>query len=191
MVSGFLYILSNAAIPGMLKIGKTTVAPQQRAEELWTTGVPLPFRIEEVFRVEDVDKAESSVHRILDNARVHPQREFFELSLESALEYILPALGKRMVDINDAKELLKQLPVSKRSSEDLARALDLAMEQIKKYGDSSYINRLVTDKEIYSTMSRKQRIDYALERLPDWRWDAGRNTFFKKIKGKKDKPPTN
>ena len=190
MVSGFLYILSNAAYPGMLKIGKTTVAPQQRAEELWTTGVPLPFRIEEVLRVEDVDKAEASVHRILDNARVHPDREFFELSLESALEYILPVLGKRKVNKKDAKELLQQLPVSKRSSEDLAQELDLAMESIKEHGDSSKLSHLVSNKEIYSTMSRNQRVDYALERLPDWVWDEKRNTF-KKNKRKKDKPPTN
>ena len=38
--------MSNPAMPGLLKVGFTTDTPDVRARELYTTGVPLPFKVE-------------------------------------------------------------------------------------------------------------------------------------------------
>lgn len=44
---GIVYILSNEAMPGLLKIGLTTRKDlSARLRELYTTGVPVPFRCE-------------------------------------------------------------------------------------------------------------------------------------------------
>lgn len=43
---GFVYVLSNKAIPEMVKIGMTDRLSENRAKELWRTGVPLPFKVE-------------------------------------------------------------------------------------------------------------------------------------------------
>ena len=46
MSSGFVYVLSNKAMPGLLKIGHTTRNSGIRKEELYTTGVPIKFEVE-------------------------------------------------------------------------------------------------------------------------------------------------
>lgn len=43
---GFTYVLSNAAMPGMVKVGWTGDLGEDRAKKLRTTGVPLPFTVE-------------------------------------------------------------------------------------------------------------------------------------------------
>ena len=44
---GIVYVLSNRAMPGLVKIGMTT-RPEldTRLKELYTTGVPVPFDVE-------------------------------------------------------------------------------------------------------------------------------------------------
>lgn len=42
--SGIVYVLSNPAMPGLVKIGKTTRGSvDARLSELYSTGVPVPF----------------------------------------------------------------------------------------------------------------------------------------------------
>ena len=43
---GFIYIMSNPAHPGLLKIGQTSKDPLVRRKDLSTTGVPEEFVIE-------------------------------------------------------------------------------------------------------------------------------------------------
>jgi T5orf172 domain len=46
MTSGYVYILINTSFDGMIKVGRTTRDPQERARELsWATGIPTPFRV--------------------------------------------------------------------------------------------------------------------------------------------------
>lgn len=53
-MTGYVYILSNAAMPGLLKIGKTTRTPDERARELARgTGVPGPYTVEHSVEVPD------------------------------------------------------------------------------------------------------------------------------------------
>ena len=62
--SGYIYIIGNAAMPGLLKIRRTDRQPEQRARELRTTGVPHPFVLEHYVAVEDSSKSEAQVHRL-------------------------------------------------------------------------------------------------------------------------------
>src|SRR5437667_5955882 len=48
---GFIYILSNPAMPDLVKIGATCGPVEKRAAELATTGVPEVFKIEKRFPV--------------------------------------------------------------------------------------------------------------------------------------------
>lgn len=83
---GFVYILSNPSMPGMLKIGKTTRKPEQRVAELnAASGVPTPFRIEATVATNDVHALEQRVHSILNAQRVNRNREFFETTVENAV----------------------------------------------------------------------------------------------------------
>ena len=43
---GYVYVMSNEAMPGKYKIGCTSRHPDERANELNTTGIPKPFVVE-------------------------------------------------------------------------------------------------------------------------------------------------
>jgi len=86
VIEGYLYILSNSSIPGLLKIGLTTRPVEDRVAELNSaTGVPAPFTIEAYFESSDPQAHETAVHMRLAAARM-PGKEFFRLSLDQAVQ---------------------------------------------------------------------------------------------------------
>jgi len=94
--SGYIYILMNASMPKLLKIGKTTKSPEQRAEELSvSTGVPTPYHVAFQVHVADCDYAERRVHEKLNKHRVSERREFFSAPLKLAIQ-ILDEAEKEM-----------------------------------------------------------------------------------------------
>lgn len=83
---GYVYLLSNPSMPGLIKIGSTTRRPDDRKNELSrATGVPTPFRLEAWTWAKDVLKAERAVHAKLRKHRVNEGREFFRIDVEQAL----------------------------------------------------------------------------------------------------------
>jgi hypothetical protein len=84
---GFIYILSNPSMAGILKVGYTSGTVEQRAADLSSpSGVPEAYKIEKAFPVYTSPRAvEKKVHRVLDACRVSRSREFFRLSLEEAV----------------------------------------------------------------------------------------------------------
>lgn len=93
---GFVYVMQNEAMPGLVKIGMTTRLAENRAQELFTTGMPKPFEV--VFRALTSNPAalEEEVHKQLKDRRVKTNREFFSVSSEDAITAILSA--RRKVD---------------------------------------------------------------------------------------------
>ena len=93
---GFVYVMQNEAMPGLVKIGLTTRLAEDRAQELFTTGLPAPFEV--VFRslTSDPQALEKEVHEQLKGRRVKSNREFFSVSPEEAINAIL--LARCMVD---------------------------------------------------------------------------------------------
>lgn len=87
-VRSCVYILTNPSMPGLIKIGKTTVAAQQRADELYQTGVPTPFSVEYSIPTNDPDSLECHLHKVFKNHRVNKDREFFSCSADEVLEQL-------------------------------------------------------------------------------------------------------
>lgn len=86
---GHVYVLSNEAMPGLLKVGFTDRTPEQRALELYTTGTPAPFTVE--FAVElvgDTYQIEQRIHRRLSRFRLDQRREFFRMELPDAVQHV-------------------------------------------------------------------------------------------------------
>ena len=99
---GFLYILSNPSMPGLVKIGLTERDPYQRALELWgPTGVPERFYVEAFFVSDDPRRDEATLHALLDEHRVSGDREFFRLEVQKAIDALTNALRRRPAVIND------------------------------------------------------------------------------------------
>ncbi|WP_299996901.1 GIY-YIG nuclease family protein [uncultured Cedecea sp.] len=82
-LNGRVYILSNESMPGIYKVGMTTVSPEARAKELSApTGVPTPFKVEASYHCDDPSYSEKEIHDYLSEYRVNNSREFFKHSLE-------------------------------------------------------------------------------------------------------------
>jgi hypothetical protein len=78
-----IYILTNEAMPGYVKIGKTTTSLEQRIRELnSSTSVPLPFTAFYACTVSDAHFVEHQLHDAFDDTRVNPRREFFRITPE-------------------------------------------------------------------------------------------------------------
>ncbi len=89
MAKGFIYILINPAMPGLLKIGKTSGSPENRAAKLSAvTGLPTPFVVACDWITSDCDAAELEVHARLETSRYGKDREFFRLSLKEAIKIV-------------------------------------------------------------------------------------------------------
>ena len=80
MNEGIVYVLTNPAMPKLVKIGKTGRGVETRLNDLYTTGVPLPFECAYAARVEDMDKVEKAFHNAFGQYRVNPRREFLRLN---------------------------------------------------------------------------------------------------------------
>jgi hypothetical protein len=88
LVSGYVYILSNPSMKGLLKIGLSTRPVQDRVAELNSaTGVPMPFKIETYFVSNDPEAREQRIHAMLADYRVKG-KEFFEVALSESLRVV-------------------------------------------------------------------------------------------------------
>ena len=99
---GIVYVLTNPAMPGMVKIGKTSRAMDARLNELYSTGVPLPFECAYAARVPDEGKVERAFHQAFGPYRVNPKREFFTIEPEQAIALL------RLMEIEDVTPSIRQ-----------------------------------------------------------------------------------
>jgi len=61
--SQIVYVLSNPAMPGLVKIGKTNqLEVEERMKQLYGTGVPVPFDCEFACKVKDAAEVEKALH---------------------------------------------------------------------------------------------------------------------------------
>ena len=81
-----VYVLTNSAMPGLVKIGWTDKNdPKTRVSQLYTTGVPVPFSIEYACRVSNPAEVEKALHTAFAPHRINKKREFFEIEPEQAI----------------------------------------------------------------------------------------------------------
>lgn len=84
--NGIVYILTNPAMPGIVKVGKTTREDvETRLNELCSTGVPVPFECEFAARVADEADVEMAFHIAFSPYCVKPGAEFFQIDSEKAI----------------------------------------------------------------------------------------------------------
>ncbi len=100
MSIGYIYCFSNPSMPGLYKVGMTDRTPEERAKELYSTGVPEPFVIELAIKVQDPKHAESVIHKALESftIRPNPKREYFRASIQQI------KLVFDLISINQIKE---------------------------------------------------------------------------------------
>ena len=84
--AGIVYILTNPAMPGVVKIGRTSQDNvSTRLKRLYTTGVPVPFECEYACRINNVAECEKKIHTAFDPNRLNKKREFFKIDPKQAV----------------------------------------------------------------------------------------------------------
>lgn len=85
---GYIYCVSNESMPSILNIGITSIAPEVRLDDINNhTGLwrpPTPYKCEIAKRVRNIEKKKSAIDRLLTKYRIHPNREFYRITLEKA-----------------------------------------------------------------------------------------------------------
>ena len=130
---GFIYIMSNPAHSGLLKIGQTGKDPEERRKELGSTGVVQDFVLEYRALSEDYESLEREIHRALANVRTNPKKEFFNISVPEAVNKIREISGNR----------IESDKVFYVSPEELQRIKDEKQRKIQEDSDA----RLIKHKE--------------------------------------------
>ncbi len=85
---GFVYVLLNPSFPKLLKIGQTQRTPEQRAREIYKTGIPTPFIVAYEQEVSDCILVENLIHEKLSKNRNNYEREFFNIPLKEVVKVI-------------------------------------------------------------------------------------------------------
>ena len=118
-MSDIIYVLTNEAMPGYVKIGKTSTNLEQRIRELSaSTSVPVPFTPHYACTVANATFVERQLHDAFGDNRVKPKREFFAIDPERVVAALKLA---QIEDITPGHDIVD-------SPED-QRALDEARER--------------------------------------------------------------
>ena len=105
-----VYVLSNPAMPGYIKIGKTDNL-KERLRNLDRTSTPLPFQCEYAAEVNDADKVEKILHDIFVDKRVRSNREFFEVDPQQII---------RALDLQEHKDITPKEDIFETEEDKLA-----------------------------------------------------------------------
>jgi hypothetical protein len=89
--AGYVYILTNPSLKGMVKIGKTSNPVNTRSKQLYNTAIPTEFVEFASLKTSKYAQVEELVHRILTKLtrkRVNENREFYKIKPQEALEIL-------------------------------------------------------------------------------------------------------
>lgn len=119
-MSEIVYIITNEAMPGLVKIGMTNTDLAGRIRSLYQTGVPLPFELFYACEVSNAAMVEGRLHDAFGDHRISKAREFFRIAPERVKAALsLAALREITLTDNDVFETPEEkteVEVAKRRS---------------------------------------------------------------------------
>ncbi len=157
--SGIVYVLTNASIQGLVKIGQTTNLEARLASLNRHSGVALPFECHFAAYVEDRKKLEATLHRIFAPHRKSENREFFEMAPERVVlaigigqfEDVTPTTqsAKTVDEKEGLKALKKAYAATARRSKTLISQLDIPIGSVLTFSrDDSIRATVIKDNKI-------------------------------------------
>lgn len=87
--AGWLYVISSPSLPGMVKIGCTKrLNPTIRVRELSSSSLPYSFKTHCFVFNDNCFELETQMHHYFDDKRVAPDREFFYITPQQAIDVL-------------------------------------------------------------------------------------------------------
>tara|TARA_B100001093_G_C26740669_1_gene976509 strand:+ start:460 stop:1077 length:618 start_codon:yes stop_codon:yes gene_type:complete len=190
MTSQIVYALSNPAMPGLIKIGKTTQEDvSNRMSQLYSTGVPVPFECIYAVQVDDCTKVEKALHIAFGPYRINPNREFFKIEDEQAIA-ILKLLGPNDATEEINRELDKNISQAEQESGEKLKKrpnmnfheMGIETGELLSFGDDDSITVEINNErkvkyngEVMSLTKATRTIldlDYAIQPSPKWKYNG-------------------
>ena len=145
-------MLTNRAMPGVVKIGRTGQSVEQRMQSLYTTGVPWPFECQGARRVPNGRVVEEALHQAFAPHRENGQREFFAVEAAQVLAILALVPGEDIVMEEGAGEEdveagggAKQAARTRESwlarYPETVKAADRIVEEMRRHVDETFIAR--------------------------------------------------
>jgi hypothetical protein len=180
-----VYVLTNSAMPGLVKIGRTQQsAVELRMNQLYSTGVPVPFECIYAAEVDDHTKVEAALHIAFGPSRVNQNREFFKIDPEQAVA-VLKLIGNKEVtpqvnaDLNievSEAELASGKKLQKKPNLNFAQ-MGIPIESQLLFKDNVSFVEVVGEKKVklngvMMSLTAATRdllgIDYSVQPSPHW-----------------------
>ena len=154
MTKGYIYIMTNPCLNGMVKIGYATDV-EKRRQQLSTTALPYEYEVYATYETSG-NLEDKKLHKLIDNLnpdlRVSKAREFFIMSPEDAYELL-----ESVAMISGTKDKLKRVKEHKESPQKVKRpAINFAKCNIPIGAELVYIE----DPSIKVTVVSEHKVQY-------------------------------
>ena len=154
---GYVYVLSNPSMPGLVKIGMSSAGGHVRAKQLYQTGVPTPFVIEFQIYTSGYKEIEAELHSRLDSCRLDG-REFFRVDVDDAVVEVLNvAAGNYSMTVSDGFFTMDDDQVEKFCTELNLNWLDVS-GAINHLSDEAILNGINRYRAACEERKHKMRI---------------------------------
>lgn len=139
-MKGWVYIITNKAMPNILKIGYSTKDPEIRANDLHTTGVPYRYVVEYDALVDHPNKVEQIAHSLLYEFNV--RKEWFNCDITTAINGIRKAANYTIIHESIKNEVAKKIQKIGTPSEAQAQ-FDLGQLYANSQGETRNLQKAI------------------------------------------------
>lgn len=184
-----VYVLTNPAMPGFVKIGKTFIEDVSvRLQQLYTTGVPFPFDLAFACKVPNADEVERALHRAFALNRANPKRELFNIEADQAIAIL------KLLHVEDATAEIVAMPNSIPKDEVEAattykkrrpplnfREMGITMGSVLHMLDSDATVTVCADRKVQfngeeisltAATTKVLGLEYAIQPTPHWTFEG-------------------
>lgn len=165
---GIVYVLSNSAMPGLVKIGMTTrESIDTRMKELYSTGVPVPFDCVYAceVKVSDCAKIEKALHKAFEPNRINANREFFRIDATQATA-ILELFDRKDITSEVTAEIENDLTVEDKAASEKIKSARRPPMNYREMGINTGAKlTFVKDSTVQVAISGEKKVLYNGEEL--------------------------
>ena len=194
---GFVYIMTNDSMPGIIKVGMSTKVPTERAKELEDTGLPMSYVVQYYAFFDDMRQAEKKAHNEL--SKYHYNKEFFKTDVGIAI-YCIENTGvpfkklhskpdndrkaeefkQQIEEAEEHKQQQEKAKVHKQQEEKAKEHKKQQREVAKRRGDSMLKDmddrRKAEEREVASIKERYKRLRWFKDS-----WEAIKESTWKEL----------
>ena len=162
MSGGIVYVLTNEAMPGYVKIGLTQQDDVgDRVRQLDNTSIPVPFECYFAAHVPDCRKLERTLHFVFGERRARRSREFFTINPDLA-KAIIELVAIDQLSLSDAEQSIDQ--DERRDIEDLRKRREVRTFPSMNIPIGSVLT-FVKDETITCSVSSPRKVNFRGEEL--------------------------